>query len=344
MKRHRHPLLSRRLALALALTLLPAAQAVDLAPADLHSRLVPHVPDLAPPSPAFTNGTAYLRSLAPRILPASVTPAPSGDAITRSNLYPGQIAYLRVAHVDDSLPLQLATAAASLARQESLQGLVLDLRSASGTNFASALRSARAFGEVPLAGLTLGAQPLIDPSAAPSASTPSPSLQGPLAILVNRQTRGAAELLAATLRTAASPSVVIGTNTAGQARAYRPLPLGDGLELQLAADPIMLPGGTPFPLSGLQPDLTVTVSEEDEALYLTDEYQRVVRGRRLAIDTSARLNEAELIRRRRGLRPNPEPAAEAPSRSVQDPALARALDLLETWAAERRPQPDGDSR
>ncbi len=337
------------LTLALAVTALTgagAAGAVEWAPADLHSRLTAHLPDLAPPGNTFTNGDAYLQSLAPRVLaPASAPTNAAAPSLLRSNVYAAQVGYLRVAQVDDSLPGQITAVTGAWSVDRSIEGLVLDLRAASGTNFASALRTARLFGEIPARDIKLGTVPLLteDPPAPAAAIPPVP-----LAILVNRQTRGAAELLAAALRraTTAPAVLLIGTNTAGEARTYRPVTLGEGLELRIAADAVVLPGGEPFPLEGLKPDLAVHVAPDDEALYLADEYQRVIRGRRVAIDTSARLNEAELVRRRRGLRPSGGTPSEPPTRAVQDPALSRALDLLETLADERRTPsvPDGNSR
>jgi len=114
----------------------------------------------------------------------------------------------------------------------------------------------------------------------------------------------------------------------------------------------------------VKPDLEVAVSLPDERAYQTNEFRRVVEGQPAGSQATLRLNEAELVRRRlsRGgdaegnphaptprvarkpvrLRSEPAPAPEALP-VVQDPALARALDLLSELSTPAPPS-EGDSR
>lgn len=318
-------------------------------PAALHSLLRQEVPglDLPPPPADATNSEAYLRTLAPHVLlPDPRTPTANADAthtppISKSTVYQtGQAShgYLRIDAVHAGLPAALASALSGLTASNQLQGLILDLRFAGGSDFPSAAQAASELARRPNREFRLGEDPWpIDPR------TTAPDL--PVFLLVNRQTREAAEALAAAVRATTSPSLVIGTNTAGAARLYRPVPVAPDLEVRVAQASLVLPGGRPLPADGLAPDLAVAVSEADEHLYRTNEFRRFIDGQPLDPNGAFRMNEAELIRRQRNLRAAPShPAPATPGPSVQDPVLGRALDLLDGLAQTVAPPHQGDSR
>ena len=141
-------------------------------------------------------------------------------------------------------------------------------------------------------------------------------------------------------------------------------PLKNGGALRIATAPIALGDGSTMSLKGLEPDITVAVSAEDERAYYADAF-RVVRksgggvpGAALTTNQSGttngtqhvRFNEAELVRQHReGLEgeggPPDRPAAvrSMPDRKpepevlqVRDPVLGRALDLLRGLAVVRQ--------
>jgi C-terminal processing protease CtpA/Prc len=169
----------------------------------------------------------------------------------------------------------------------------------------------------------------------------------PLAVLVNRQTTGAAEAFAGVLRQA-SIGLLIGTNTAGKATMGKEFALKNGQRLWIATSLLKLGNGQTFPATGLQPDIHVEVNPEDEKAYFEDAYQILPRGGALSNSPTNQANlsvtnrlphhrttEAELVRMHRdGELPDPDavPARgrdnEAPPHVVYDPALARAIDLL----------------
>ena len=164
----------------------------------------------------------------------------------------------------------------------------------------------------------------------------------PPAVLVNRETAGAAEVLAAVLRQKEA-ALVIGQNTAGQAHAFRDVPLSTGQTLKIAADAIEIDGGPELSTEGLAPDIRVTASAADERLWLEDPYRAGVRpasaaGRNAGLITGdrpgrRRINEAELVRmQREGIDPERDAPPGGPELAtvptLQDPALARALDIL----------------
>ena len=72
---------------------------------------------------------------------------------------------------------------------------------------------------------------------------------------------------------------------------------------------------------------------EEEQEWLVMLYQNADDGV-LEGDIFTDLNEAELVRRRRGPRSAGERAAGTPARVLQDPVLARGVDLLESLGSQ----------
>src|SRR5580700_1443202 len=90
----------------------------------------------------------------------------------------------------------------------------------------------------------------------------APLYQGPIAVLVDRQTAGAAEVIAGVLKTK-QRALLIGQTTAGRAVKYKTEPMGDLMvsvaqsEVQIAGLPLIFPGG-------LIPDIVVNMPQETE--------------------------------------------------------------------------------
>jgi len=258
----------------------------------------------------------------------------------KTAIFDGAYGYLRVGQIGAASERQLAAAYKELASTNRLKGLVVDLRFASGHDYAEAAALADWFFSTE--------KPLIDWGQGLKKSTPKTNAVSiPVTLLVNQQTAGAAEAFAGILRQA-DVGVVIGTTTSGQASITKDFTLRTGQKLRIAAAPIKVGDGQPLPLTGLKPDIHVEVNAEDERTYFADPYKAISKTNRLAsvqgISTNEtlagtnrlrrRLNEAELVRMmREGQNIELEPALglreSDPSRpSVHDPALARAIDLL----------------
>lgn len=326
-------------------------------PADLAVQIRAHWAEAPNPGAAQTNADNYLSSLAPMVLTARLDGV-TRPALLRTNLYrqPDPIAYYRVGEVQGGLGTALESAARSQPSSPAVAGVILDLRFADGSDFAAAFEAAGHFAARKVDGFRLGDRSF---AIQPTEGTKT----RPVMVLVNAETRGAAEALAAAVRASTTPCLLIGNATAGQAREYKAVSLPAGMNVSVAGSALILPDGSRFPAEGLKPDLAVAVTLGDERAYQTNEFNRVVNGQVYASAASLRLNEAELVRRRlsreadpeagphgtgsRGtrrpgrLRPEVIPAPEAPG-VVQDPVLARALDLLSALTAQ--PAADGDSR
>jgi len=267
----------------------------------------------------------------------------SAPAIARVRTFDGRIGYVRVNHVNARLPEALHRQYDQLRATNELIGLVLDLRFADGDDYAAVAATADLF--------ATSDKPLLDwgkgmVKAAENAVAPNL----PLTVLINGETTGAAEALAAVLREA-GPAVILGATSRGAAMTTEEFPLKNGQRLRIATMPVKLGNGTAL-THGIPPDLEVATTPEAERTFLDDPYATSAQTNSAAGATNslaatnrptrrARPNEALLVRARRdGLSVEDELAA---SRSVEpappvlrDPALARAVDLLKGLAIIRR--------
>lgn len=274
--------------------------------------------------------------------------------LSKSVLYDGSIAYLRVGTVADGLAGQISAACKELSGTNELKGVVLDLRFADGQDYAAAAAAADLF--------LSKERPLLDWGNGVVQSKAKPdAVNLPLVILVNQETAAAAEALAAMLRED-NRSILLGANTAGEATMSQEFPLKDGQYLRIATAGIKLGDGETLSTKGIKPDIEVNVKPDDERAYFADPFKEIPSSLNLiatltgetgtnTVDSTNRaprarqLNEAELMRERKerpGMELDEEPppmsasdlAAEKPV--IRDPVLGRALDLIKGIAVIRR--------
>ena len=309
---------------------------------------------LAGVSDAKLNETAVqglISRLSPRVSlvtnGAAVSATAETPLVSKSNIFEGRIAYVRVERVGDGLASAVRGACKKLAGTNQLEGVILDLRYAGGDDYASAATTADLF--------IKKAQPLLDWGTGMVRSKDNGgAISVPVAVLVNRDTAAAAEALAAVLRETGS-GLVLGNKTAGRAMIAREFPLKNGERLRIATAPIQLGDGTALSEQGLKPDITVEVSPTDERAYYANAYTvlrrtDLVAGAALALTNQTsgtnravrrpRFNEAELVRERREGISEADITAlgdrEPEKPMITDPALARALDLLKGLALVRQ--------
>jgi C-terminal processing protease CtpA/Prc len=170
--------------------------------------------------------------------------------------------------------------------------------------------------------------------------------------LVNRETTGAAEALAAVLREIGA-GLILGGRTAGGAMVGQEFPLKNGQKVRIATSPVKLGDGSALSVTGLKPDIEVAVNVDDERAYFADAYAqpRTNATSVLVVGPSEgssrasrrpRISEADLVRERReGTNINTDDFTAARDREpekplIRDPALARAVDLLKGLAVVRR--------
>lgn len=257
-------------------------------------------------------------------------PAESPDPISKTAVYQDKFGYIRIKSVDQRLTNEFHRTVTQLLASNRLSGLVLDLRYAGGASYEAAAVVADEF--------VRGGEPLIRLGETKiNATDRAADIRQPVAVLVNGQTRAAAEAIAGILRESAA-ALVIGSRSAGEARLYEIFTLSTGQKLRVGKVPVVVGDGKVIPSSGIVPDIEVAVSPEEERQYYQDPY----RERKFILGTGGTnqlfgasrgartINEATLVREHRdGFDFEEETPSAAPELSViTDPTLARALDFL----------------
>jgi C-terminal processing protease CtpA/Prc len=277
------------------------------------------------------------------------------EALARTEVIQPDIAYIRLADVTEATPAALDGELKKFLAAK-VTGFVLDLRFADGTNYAAAAIVASRFisGEPDLFFIKANGrcQEMFRASEPSRILTVEPS-DAPLMVLVNGDTRGAAEAVAAALR-AQERAVVIGSRTAGQAIAWQDVPLSDGRVLRVATTKIAIAGGKDIFPGGVTPDIAVKIDEQTEREAVINAATNITLTASLQLtETKKAIREADLLKFFRGEAleapsltlgtnaPNIETAATnglttaetvaatpAPRREVRDTVLQRAVDIL----------------
>ena len=236
-----------------------------------------------------------------------------------SRIFDETYGYLRVRNVEAGLAAAIRVGFADLHPKGELTGLMLDLRFATGRDYAAAVLAANQFVNNDRTQLVVGERHL-------RTAQTSNIITGPITVLVNGETSGAAEALAAVLRRN-EVGLIIGSTTAAKTKVFSEFELSSGSKLRVATGEVRFDDGQAVAENGLEPDIAVRVKPDEERIFFGDAYA-TPKGRK----SRHRLNEAELVRDLK-LRLNPDAKvgkiADVPSdREVFDPVLARALDLL----------------
>ena len=290
-----------------------------------------------------------LSSLGPKVTLVGGTNQSAGaeaPLVSRSTLFDGSIAYVRVKRVEEGLAKSVRGEVDRMTGTNALKGLVLDLRFAAGDDYAASAATADLF--------LKKERPLLDwGQGVVQSKEKADAIDLPVAVLVNHETTGAAEALAAVLRQAGS-GLVFGSNTAGLAMIAQDFPLNNGQKLRIASGPVHLGDGSELSNQGLKPDINVPVAPAAEQSYYADAYKEVLKtnassGASLIVTNPAaitnrarrpRFNEAELVRERKLgviLDSDLDAGGGEPERpTVQDPVLARALDVLKGLSLVRQ--------
>jgi hypothetical protein len=256
--------------------------------------------------------------------------------ISKTNLFESGVAYLRVAKVSAGLAGAVEASFRQMASSNRLKGLVIDLRYATGGDYAAAAKTADLFSKKE--------RPLLDwGKGMVQASAKEQVLASPMAVLVNKETSGAAEALAGAIRETGA-GLILGARTAGLAMATREFPLKSGGVLQVATGPVRLGDGSVLSEQGVKPDIAVEVSPAAEKAYFADAFKLLspagANTNSAALNRRARFNEADLVRERRdsgaGENGDSQAGTEAEKPVVRDPVLARALDLIKGLAIVRQ--------
>lgn len=274
-----------------------------------------------------------LERLAPGAsLVATAASAPLEESPFRSEIIESRIGYLRLGALAPDHLTELDAALQTIAARP-LGAAILDLRATPrGSDFELGAKVCERFCPKGRVLFTVkrrhAGQEMI------LTSKQDPRFRGVLVVLVDTDTSGAAEVIAAVLRTQAK-ALVIGEKTMGEAVEFSDLPLPSGKRLRVAVAEVSLPENVSVFPGGVLPDVPVEVSPETTAAVLSAALESGVAS--LVVETERpRMNEAALV-----AGTNPEldaiqaaarARAEKPKAPLRDVVLQRALDTITTIA------------
>lgn len=272
---------------------------------------------------------ALLQGLIERLGPGVSLVEPEKEAPSPQKAFPflaeildGRAGYIRPGSLDSAALTQLDSTLASF-REKSIGAVILDLRGlSSGPGFDACAEMARRF--CPKGAILFTIQ---KPNARQErlvTADGTPVFEGILVVLVDSDTRGAAEVLASTLRDNAQ-AMVVGDQTPGAAVEFADFPIGGGRLVRVAVSQLSTPKvGVLFP-GGVRPDIAVRLDRETRDMIF--EKAREEGMGRFAFDVEPpRMNEAALV-----ANTNPEISGDRSSKSepaLRDTVLQRAMDLV----------------
>jgi C-terminal processing protease CtpA/Prc len=275
-----------------------------------------------------------LARLAPGVALAEAAPAgTSGLEPFRSEVLDNRIGYARLG---STTPENITALDAALAGfvEKKLPALVLDLRATpAGSEFEQAVEVCRRF--VPKGKVLFTVKRPNVKHEEVLTSKDDPVVRGIVVVLVDRDTAGAAEVIAVVLRTHVH-AMVIGQQTRGEAVEFKNFPLPSGKVLRVAVAEVTLPESAPVFPGGVKPDVPVDVPQETTDAVLKQGLESGAAG--LVFETErARMNEAALVA---GMNPELDAAqtaqqqakGEKPKLPLRDAVLQRAVDFVTTVA------------
>ena len=178
---------------------------------------------------------------------------------------PAGMGYLRAAGIFEGAGAEIAAALDRWQAAGKL-GAILDLRGANGVAEGEIPVVAAKF--VPVGSVLYAMTDRLGNELASVPSGPAPAASLPLMVLVDEETSGASELLAAVLSGGVQGAMVIGRETAGDPLIREPKKLSTGRYALLATRQLKIPDGTVYAgVAGVQPDVVITDSALDETVY-----------------------------------------------------------------------------
>jgi len=163
-------------------------------------------------------------------------------------------------------------------------------------------------------------------------SKEDPKFRGIFVVLVDHNTAGNAEVIAAVLRTHLN-ALVIGQQTKGEAVEFAEFPLATGKLIRIAVAEVALPENVSVFPGGVKPDLPVEVPQETTDAVLKQELEKGVSE--YVFETERpRMNEAALVAGTNpeldAIQASQKAKGEKPKAPLRDAVLQRAVDFITT--------------
>ena len=267
-------------------------------------------------------------------MPGGLMLLPNREAVTAevsgpfySEIFEGHIGYLRLGELNAANLKELDRKLQEF-DQKKVDAAVIDLRLSSTGDFASAAEFAKRF--CPKGKTLFSVRKPASHQDKHFTTDRDPTFQGLIAVLVDANTSGGAEALAAALKLY-NKALIIGQSTAGRAVEYSDQSLPSGKILRIASAEAVMPDGQPLFPGGVKPDLPVEMSEVEKRQIFRLSAEKGGMGPFVYETERPHLNEAALI-----AGTNPEldiPDAQRRMRSragqsLRDSVLQRALDVV----------------
>ncbi len=276
---------------------------------------------------------AMLQGLIERLSPGasifSQAPEPPAPSPFRAEILGGQAGYVRLGSIAKGNIDEMDSALQNF-NSKDLKSVIIDLRATpASSDFDMAAEVLKRF--CPKGKLLFTVKKTSEKQERIVTSNMDPVFHGLIVVLADKETSGAAEVIAAALRINAN-GMIVGANTAGEAVEFSDIPLSGGKILRVAVAEVVMPGNVSIFPKGIQPDIAVEMPREvkEQVMQLSLEKgvsQFVFETERL------HMNEAALV-----AKTNPEiDALEAAQKArlnggvhapLRDTVLQHALDLI----------------
>jgi len=242
-------------------------------------------------------------------------------------MLPCSIAYVRLGAITEGTAAALDKALDELV-PKTPRALILDLRdTAQDTDFHTAAEISRRF--APKGRVLFTIKRAVGNEEEMLTSNVEPRWNGLTVVLVDADTAGAGEVIAAVLRTHLG-AYIIGQQTQGEAAQYKDLSLDGNRTLRVAVGEVALTDKAPVFPDGLKPDLVLDISQKQTDELLAGEKEKGI-SVFLAEKERHRMNEAALVA---GTNPELDEMQESQSdkgkkaKPTFDVALQRAVDFI----------------
>lgn len=265
-----------------------------------------------------------------RLLPARTGPVPAPAPFYRE-IIDGHIGYLRPGDLSRPQLLELDTTLRGFGGKK-IGAIILDLRGSAETNdFATAAEFAKRF--VPKGRPLFSLRGPGGKTVREFVSDQAPLYQGFIVLLVDGETAGATEVLAAVLRLT-NRAIIIGETTAAGAVDYSDLTLPSGRILRVAVAEAILPDERARYPEGVPPDLPVALAAgakkqifqesltKGMAPFVFETNRPRLNEAALIAGTNPEIDAAQAAQQQRRSQNGPKPLA------LHDTVLQRGVDLV----------------
>jgi len=174
-------------------------------------------------------------------------------------------AYIRITSFQESTPSELEKALNKLEKKHKIKGLILDLRYNPGGLLSSAIKVADEFLSKGIIVSIKGREKNSEMIFRAHPNPPGHKHHYPIAIIINRGTASAAEILTGALKDN-KRAIVVGEKSFGKGRVQSVIPLGEGYAVKLTTAFYYTPNGVCIDKIGIKPDIQVPDIDLKKAL------------------------------------------------------------------------------